>query len=603
MRVSFLFSLFREDIVRALFWTLVHSLWQGLALAILTGLVILFTRRSAPAWRYNILLILLCLFIAGAGTTFLLELRTPVVPSVAASGSGAILYSATAADMPEALYADGGQSWGERLTMFFNQRANIMVAIWFIILGIRLMKLLADVWTVRRLRYYRTSDASAYWSERVAELARQIGIKRAVRILESSIVKAPMMAGVLKPVILIPMGLLAQLPAQEVEAILLHELAHIRRRDYLTNLLQCFGEVLFFFNPAVLWISSLIREERENCCDDIAVGETHNKKDLINALVSFQEYRHSQYTLAFAGGNNHRRDHLLRRVKRIIHRDDKTLDVREKFFLLVCLFIMAGLTVAYSRQTPAPVKTVKVEKIWQAPPAVAMADTSKNPASGGKDTLTEREREWERVLDRQRAELEVQQQRLNEERAKLTEREKELEMEQARLNQKYLQAKLDTLPLLHEKELEKLRMAEMQARLDMLNHQDVELLARNQRLLKEQELKLEGAGRLELQNLAELQNKNQLELLRSTELTRRSRESRDEIIKPILSMLMEKELVTQLDDISFSLDNKELIVNGRKQPKEVYESFRNEFLHNSEDYIKYSKHEGSESTSINRHKD
>jgi len=299
---------------------------------------------------------------------------------------------------------------------------------------------------VQRLRYYRTSVPSSYWSGRVAELAQRIGIKRAVRILESSVVKAPMMAGVLKPVILIPMGLLAQLPQQEVEAILLHELAHIRRRDYLTNLLQCFAEVLFFFNPAVWWISSLIREERENCCDDIAVGETHSKKDLINALVSFQEYRHSHYTLAFAGGNNHRRDHLLRRVKRIVHRDDKTLDVREKLFLLVCLFITAGLTVAFSRQIPAPVKTVKskVTMIRQAPPVedvVAtdqvkpVADTSKKPAPGGKDTLTfEKEREWERILDQQREELKVQHQRLDEERAKLAERERELEMKQARLN-------------------------------------------------------------------------------------------------------------------------------------------------------------------------
>jgi len=630
MRASFLLSLFREDIVRALFWTLVHSLWQGLVLAILTGLVILFTRRSAPAWRYNILFFLLCLFIAGAGVTFFLELRTPVTSSAGASGSGAVLYSGAPADMPVAvaLYAGSGQSWGERLTVFFNQQANIIVAIWFIILAIRLMKLLTDLWTVQRLRYYGTSVPSAYWIGRVTELAQKIGIKRAVRILESSVVKAPMMAGVLKPVILIPMGLLAQLPPQEMEAILLHELAHIRRRDYLTNLLQCFAEVLFFFNPAVIWISSLIREERENCCDDIAVGEMHSKKDLINALVSFQEYRHSNYTLAFAGGNNHRKDHLLRRVKRIVHRDDKTLDVREKFFLLVCLFITAGLTVAYSRQTPAPVKPAKVEMIWQAPsvedaPATAqvkpekplnkpvkimaaVADTSKKPVSGGKDTLTEREREWERVLDRQRAELEVQQRRLNEERAKLADRQKELEMEQARLNMKYLQAQLDTLPLLHEKELDNLRLAEAQARLDLLNHQDVELLARNQLLLRKQELRLEDLGRLQLQNQLELQNKangNQLQLLRSTELTRRSRESRDEIIKPILRMLMEKELVTQLDDISFSLDNKELIVNGKKQAREVFEPFRNEFLHSSEDYIKYSKHEGSESTSINRHKD
>jgi len=641
MQVSFLLSLFREDIVRALLWTLVHSLWQGLALAILTGLVILFTRRTTPVWRYNILLGLLCLFIAGAGATFFLEFAAPVATIGAVSDNGAAFYTGVA-DTPVAgaLYAGGGQSWGERLTVFFNQQANIIVAVWFIVLAIRLMKLLTDMWTVQRLRYHRTSAPSAYWSGRVAELAQRIGIKRAVQILESSAVKAPMMAGVLKPVILTPLGLLAQLPPQEVEAILLHELAHIRRKDYLTNLLQCFAEVLFFFNPAVLWISSLIREERENCCDDIAVGETHSKKDLINALVSFQEYGHSQYTLAFAG----RKNHLLRRVKRIVHRDDKTLDVREKFFLLVCLFITAGLTLAYARQTPAPVKTAKVEMIWQAPPVEdvpatdqlrpekpgqmekpvkvgmrdglkpgeplktmqAVADTMKKPATG-KDTMAgEKEREWDRMLDQQRTKLEEQQQRLNEERAKLAERERELELEQAQLKLKYIQAKMDTLPLLAQRELSKLRMAQSLAKLNRMNRQQEEMVARSQQLLKENELRMEGVARLQSQRLLDNQqrlNRNQERLLLSAELARRSMDSRDKIIKPILERLVDKGLVTQVDEVSFSLDNKELIVNGKEQPREVFESFRSEFLHSSEDYIKYSKHGGSESSSINRHKD
>ncbi|HEY4208646.1 MAG TPA: M56 family metallopeptidase, partial [Puia sp.] len=365
MRVTFLLSLFREDIVRALVWTLVHSLWQGLALAVLTGLVILFTRRSSPVWRYNILVGVLCLFIAGAGTTFFLLLGAPAARA-ALSGGATGLYPGGALVNPLTgmLHTGTEASWSERLTVYFNQRANIIVTVWFVILAMRLVKLLADLWAVRRLCHYRTSVPPAYWSARVMELAERIGIKKAVTMLESPVVKAPMMAGVLKPVILTPLGLLAQLPPQEVEAILLHELAHIRRKDYLANLLQCFVEVIFFFNPAVWWISSLIREERENCCDDIAVGQTSSKKDLINALVSFQEYRHSNFTIALAGA----KDHLLRRVRRIVQRDDKTLDKREKFLLLACLFITGGLTLAYTRQEPAPLKALKTEQIWQAPP-------------------------------------------------------------------------------------------------------------------------------------------------------------------------------------------------------------------------------------------
>jgi hypothetical protein len=125
---------------------------------------------------------------------------------------------------------------------------------------------------------------------------------------------------------------------------------------------------------------------------------------------------------------------------------------------------------------------------------------------------------------------------------------------------------------------------------------------------------MEGVARLQSQRLLDTQQRlfenkqrklfesNQRQLL-SAEMTRRSVESRDRIIKPIIEMLRDKGLVTESDDISFSLDDKELIVNGKKQPEEIFESFKHEFLYNSDDYIKYSKHGGTESTSINRHKD
>ena len=204
------------------------------------------------------------------------------------------------------LYADVERPWTGRLVSYLDQRADVLVAIWMVILFIRLVKLLVDLGAVQRLRYYRTRAVDESWRQRVEELARRMGIKRAVELLESSLVRVPMMAGVFKPVILVPLGLLAQLPPQQVEAVLLHELAHIRRKDYFVNLLQSIAETLFFFNPAILWISSLIRVERENCCDDIAVEESRSKKEFIHALVSFQEYQQSSsYTLAFAGGKNH----------------------------------------------------------------------------------------------------------------------------------------------------------------------------------------------------------------------------------------------------------------------------------------------------------
>ena len=156
----------------------------------------------------------------------------------------------------------------------------------------------------------------------------------------------PMVIGHLKPVIFIPLGLLMRLPESEIEAVILHELAHIRRHDYFVNLLQHIAENLFFFNPGLLWISSLLREERENCCDDIAIARTDDKIALVRALISFKEHALQQRGVAlnFPSGKHQ----LLRRVLRITENRNKTLNRGEKlFFLGSCLMVSVILSSLY----------------------------------------------------------------------------------------------------------------------------------------------------------------------------------------------------------------------------------------------------------------
>jgi beta-lactamase regulating signal transducer with metallopeptidase domain len=156
---------------------------------------------------------------------------------------------------------------------------------------VMLLKYLFFLLGLNRLRELRTTQifrVSNFWNEKLKELSVKLQIKKHVRLLQSRLAKVPMVIGHLKPVILIPFGLFAALTQEEVEAILLHELAHIKRNDYLINLLQTFIQTIFFFNPGVLWMSSVLRNERENCCDDIAVTYLHNKTNYINALVAFR---------------------------------------------------------------------------------------------------------------------------------------------------------------------------------------------------------------------------------------------------------------------------------------------------------------------------
>ena len=182
-------------------------------------------------------------------------------------------------------------------------------------------------------------------------LCTKLGIPKVVRLLESKLVQVPATVGFFKPVILVPAGMLTALSPAEVEAILLHELAHIRRKDYLVNIMQHFIEILFFFNPAVRWVSGLINAERENCCDDIAVMHTRNKKNYINALVAFHEVKNASIPSCIptlAGEKNQ----LLTRVRRIIYNNNKTLNNMEKKFLAAGLIVTTVFIVAFTPGEP-----------------------------------------------------------------------------------------------------------------------------------------------------------------------------------------------------------------------------------------------------------
>ena len=145
-------------------------------------------------------------------------------------------------------------------------------------------------------------------------LMRRLHIGRAVRFLESKTVDVPTVIGWLRPVVLLPVSTLAGLTPRQVEAILAHELAHIRRHDYLVNLLQVVVETLLFYHPAVWWLSHRIRVERENCCDDLAVSLCGDPVAYAAALAELEGLRGSSGELALAASGGS----LLQRIKRVL---------------------------------------------------------------------------------------------------------------------------------------------------------------------------------------------------------------------------------------------------------------------------------------------
>ncbi|MES2005207.1 MAG: M56 family metallopeptidase [Bacteroidota bacterium] len=357
----------QNEFVLALCWTLIHSLWQGLLLAIVTGIVLMSTRRSDARKRYRLLTLLFFVFVTITATTFVKELRLTQV-----THTTSILPAGQVTNEPEITIIQTSLTSGftenrsllDTCKDYFNTHASLIVMIWFVIFMARFVKLTANLLYIQRLKQYRTNAAPKEWKERFAELMDILGMRKQVELLESGIVKVPVVIGVLKPVILLPLGLLSQLPSDEIEAILLHELAHIQRRDYGMNLLQSFAETIFFFNPALLWLSSMMREERENCCDDMAIAVTNNKTKFINALIAFQEYHFSNnaYAVGFPGKKNQ----LLNRVKRIVHNRNKTLNAAEKSVLSFGMAILVLFSFAAARKITPIDKVTPFDKLLSA---------------------------------------------------------------------------------------------------------------------------------------------------------------------------------------------------------------------------------------------
>src|SRR5579862_1407821 len=342
--------LFNDQIMYALCWTLIHSLWQGLLTALGGGVVILITRRSSAAIRYNLLSLLFLIFVGVACVTFVREyrLQTTLLPVPSMNPTLAIaavepIYQVSHATSPVS------RNGLEIINIYLNNHAQIVVSIWFMMMVAQCLRLITNAIYIQRLRRLRIFAPSVSWQRRLRELARTLGMKKSVLFFESGIVKAPLVVGFFKPVILFPLSMMTQLPAEQVEAVLLHELAHIRRKDYLVNLVQNLAEVIFFFNPGVLWISAAIRDERENCCDDMAVTGRGNREEFVNALVSFQEYymRGSGIALGFPG----RKNRLLDRATRILTNNNKTLNNMEKISLATGI-VVAALSISAFTSIP-----------------------------------------------------------------------------------------------------------------------------------------------------------------------------------------------------------------------------------------------------------
>jgi TonB family protein len=304
-----------SPLVRAIGFALLQFLWQGAAIWAVTALVLTTLRRQTAQARYAAACLGLAAMVAAPAISAVGYWRQdhPVSPATAMSTSTLEAASAAAAGSrrdasaspapaPRAFSREWLEPWLPFVMIGWSAGALLLA-----------LHLLYGWARVRQIQRTATSVTSHYAQDMMRRMAARIGVTQRLRLVESALVEVPSVIGFVRPAIIVPVSVLANLPPAQLEAILAHELAHIRRGDYLMNLLQCVVEVLLFYHPAVWWVSKQIRVEREHCCDDVAAALS-DRVEYAHALVSLETLRAEIPALAMGatGGD------LLGRIRRLV---------------------------------------------------------------------------------------------------------------------------------------------------------------------------------------------------------------------------------------------------------------------------------------------
>src|SRR5215510_8361274 len=313
-----------RSIIEVLGWTLIHFTWQGTLVALSLAGVLRMLRGSSTNTRYAAACVALLLMSS-------LPLFTISIISLSMSGKTASgpppQFVAQTSSQPQPVEIEPAivltqtdiASASPRPWLSFRPAPVTPLLPWMIMLwlsGVVFFSLrLAGGWFyTQRLKSYGTRPLEEGWEQTLRRLCDRLRAPCPARILESALVKVPMVIGWLRPVILLPASALTGLTSQQMEAIIAHELAHIRRHDYLINLLQSVVETLLFYHPAVWWVSRRIRQEREHCCDDLAVAVCGDALTYARALLEMEKLRAAGPQLAMAANGGL----LMNRIRRLV---------------------------------------------------------------------------------------------------------------------------------------------------------------------------------------------------------------------------------------------------------------------------------------------
>ena len=345
-------------------WTLLHFVWQGAAIALVIAAVLAVCRRrsSSSQARYAVACVgLAALLAAPVATAVIQHSSTATLFPAIASSSAAPASAATSVLAGRGADAQRFATTAARTSAVVEPWLPVVVWFWFSGVMVLLARFGGASWRVRRLRLAALDTPLSRWQATGERLAERLRITLAFRIVDSALVDVPSVIGTIRPVVLLPVAALINLTPGQIEALLVHELAHIRRRDYAINIAQTVAEALLFFHPAVWWMSARIREEREHCCDDIAVEVCAEPVVYASALAELASWRRRELALSMGAADGA----LLVRVRRILQTPEAHAPRAGSgsIALALGLLLTAGAAVQSSSQDPAALSQTSNERV------------------------------------------------------------------------------------------------------------------------------------------------------------------------------------------------------------------------------------------------
>lgn len=338
-----------DELLKALGWTLVHSIWQLILVAALLWLLLKITKKSTPALKYGIAVGALVLSFLLVFGTFLIQgaqMASNPELKVERAELGWLFQDQVLQELTwEIMLA--------KATFWIESNLAVLVNFWFFGALLFLFRLVNSLSEIRILRKNAVLVDDFEVSKMAFRLVGKMGIRKEVDIRTSAYAQSPLTFGTIKPVILLPAALIFHLSPAQLEAIIAHELAHVKRNDYLSNLLLSGLEILFFFHPCYWWMSQTVKELRENAADDLALKAGIQPKVLATSLAEVLNFaKQNPPELALAASK--KRNPTLLRIKRMLGYQTENYPQTPiiSIPMLLTLFLSAGLMASAQQDAP-----------------------------------------------------------------------------------------------------------------------------------------------------------------------------------------------------------------------------------------------------------